>query len=211
MQFICWGARIPTLRLRDQPGTVFPTSRFHRHRPWVSVIGLRFTLSLWMMNHSAWGHQFQYMVAMCHAQHLCNEKEKNNLKDPEPMFWLPAHPEVHIFTTTTAIKADKTKWYTHMKGVQWIHTYTWAYSFFILVPDLALNFYFIHHTLSRQPTNPAQTIKQAMLPSRELLRLSQVWSSSLSPLWLCSSKGYSSNRPFLFNWTNALSKVFSLN
>lgn len=60
------------------------------------------------LHHSARGHRFQYMVATCRAQHLCNEKGKDNLKDPGPTLWLPGHPVVHIFTTT-AIEADKIK------------------------------------------------------------------------------------------------------
>lgn len=92
---------------------------FCRHRPWVLATGLRFTL--WVMNHSIRGHQFHYMVATCHAQHLCNKKGTDNLKDPGPMFWLPAHPEVCICTTTT-VEADKIK-QIQVYGIHLVNSY----------------------------------------------------------------------------------------
>lgn len=206
MQFIHQGTRFPTLLC------LFPSARravwncarcFCRHRPWVSATGLRFTLSLRVMNHPIQGHQFQCMVAMCHAQHLCNEKEKDNLGDPGPMLWLPANPEVHIFTTT-AVEADEIKKCRHAKGIYWTHKYTWDYSFFILVPDLALNFYFLQYPLSQQPTNPTQTTKKAMLPNPRWLWRCCLWRwrSSLLPLQLSSSKRYSSKTSIFvqLNW-----------
>lgn len=93
----------------------------------------------------------------------------------------------------------------HAKGIYWTHKYTWDYSFFILVPDLALNFYFLQYPLSQQPTNPTQTTKKAMLPNPRWLWRCCLWrwrSSSLLPLQLSSSKRYSSKTSIFvqLNW-----------